>query len=66
MQQVFIEYIGLILIILALVMLSQRLKVSYPIVVVLGGLALSFTRPFSHITIDPELIFFIFSSAAAV
>lgn len=60
MQHVFIEYIFLILIIIALVMLSQRLKISYPIVLVLGGLVLSFTSPFSHVTIDPELIFFIF------
>jgi NhaP-type Na+/H+ or K+/H+ antiporter len=60
MQHAFIEYIYLILIILGLVMLSQKLKVSYPIVLVLGGLVLSFTSPFSHVTIDPELIFFIF------
>jgi monovalent cation/hydrogen antiporter len=60
MQHAFIEYIYLILIILALVMLSTKLKISYPIVLVLGGLVLSFTSPFSHVTIDPELIFFIF------
>lgn len=60
MQRIFIEYIYLILIILALVMLAQRLKVSYPIVLVLGGLVLSFTTPFYHITIDPDLIFFMF------
>jgi monovalent cation/hydrogen antiporter len=60
MQHAFIEYIYLILIILGLVMLSQKLKISYPIVLVLGGLVLSFASPFSHVTIDPELIFFIF------
>lgn len=60
MQHAFIEYIYLILIILALVMLSRKLKISYPIVLVLGGLVLSFASPFSHVTIDPELIFFIF------
>jgi CPA1 family monovalent cation:H+ antiporter len=35
------------------------LRLAYPIVLVLGGLAL-FTGVFSHINIDPELIFFIF------
>lgn len=60
MQQAFLEYIYLILIIVVLVMIAQKLKISYPIVLVLGGLVLSFTTPFSHITIDPELIFFIF------
>ena len=60
MQSLFVEYILLIVIILALVMLANRLRLAYPIVLVLGGLLLSFTRAFSDITIDPELIFFIF------
>jgi monovalent cation/hydrogen antiporter len=60
MQSLFIEYIYLIFIIIGLVMLANKLRVAYPIVLVLGGLALSFVRIFSNITIDPELIFFIF------
>src|SRR5215203_6260611 len=60
MQALFIEYVYLILIILALVMLSNKLKLAYPIVLVLGGLAISLTGRFSNITIDPELVFFIF------
>ena len=60
MQALFIEYIFLILIILALVMLANRLQMAYPIVLVLGGLAISFSGLFSNITIDPELVFFIF------
>jgi monovalent cation/hydrogen antiporter len=60
MQSSFIQYIFLILIILALVMLANRLKLAYPIVLVLGGLVLSFTSQFSNITIDPEAVFFIF------
>jgi monovalent cation/hydrogen antiporter len=60
MQSLFIEYVYLILIIVALVMLANKLRLAYPIVLVLGGLSLSFTNVFSHITIDPELIFFIF------
>jgi CPA1 family monovalent cation:H+ antiporter len=60
MQQLFIQYIYVILIILALVMLANKLHLAYPIVLVLGGLALSFTAAFSNITIDPELVFFIF------
>lgn len=60
MQNVFIQYIYLILIILALVMIANRLKIAYPIVLVLGGLVLSFTSAFSHATIDPQLVFFIF------
>src|SRR3982751_440227 len=60
MENVYIEYIYLILIILGLVMLAQRLKIAYPIVLVLGGLVLSFIDGFGAITIDPNLIFFIF------
>ncbi|MBL7738741.1 MAG: Na+/H+ antiporter [Chitinophagaceae bacterium] len=60
MQSHFIEYVYLVFIILALVMLAGKLKLAYPIVLVLGGLALSFVQAFSHIAIDPELIFFIF------
>lgn len=60
MQELFIQYIFLILIILALVMAANKLRVAYPIVLVIGGLALSLTSAFSHITIDPELVFFIF------
>ena len=60
MQKLFIEYISLILIILALVMIANKLRLAYPIVLVIGGLILSFTAMFSKITIDPELIFFIF------
>ncbi len=60
MQGVFIQYVYLILIILALVMIANKLRLAYPIVLVVGGLALSLTSAFSNITIDPDLIFFIF------
>jgi hypothetical protein len=60
MHSIFIQYVYLILIILALVMIADKLRLAYPIVLLLGGLALSFTTQFSNITIDPELVFFIF------
>jgi monovalent cation/hydrogen antiporter len=60
MQSFFIQYVYLILIILALVMLASKLKLAFPIVLVLGGLSLSLTSVFSHVTIDPELVFLIF------
>jgi len=60
MHDFFGLYILLLLVILFLVMLSQRLRVSYPIVLVLGGLALSFVPGLPEIRIDPELIFLIF------
>jgi CPA1 family monovalent cation:H+ antiporter len=60
MHSIFIQYVYLILIILALVIIANKLRLAYPIVLVLGGLALSFTTQFSKITINPELVFFIF------
>jgi len=60
MQYAVVQYIILIIIILGLVMIANRLKLAYPIVLVLGGLALSFIPIFSHFTIDPGLVFFIF------
>lgn len=60
MQNIFIQYIFLILIILALVMLANKLRIAYPIVLVLGGLLLSFASQFSNITINPQMVFFIF------
>ncbi len=60
MENIFIQFVFLILIILGLVMLANKLKVAYPIVLVLGGLALSFTPMFPNITIQPNAVFFIF------
>ncbi|SHE74035.1 Na+/H+ antiporter [Cnuella takakiae] len=60
MQIIFIQFVFLVLYILALVMLANRLRIAYPIVLVVGGLALSIFSWFSHITIDPNLVFFIF------
>lgn len=60
MHSIFIQYVYLILIILALVMVANKLRLAYPIVLVLGGLTLSLVSQFSNITIDPDLVFFIF------
>lgn len=60
MQHQFIQYVYLILAIVALVMIANKLRIANPIVLVLGGLALSFFSSFSSISIDPEMIFFIF------
>lgn len=60
MQDLVLEYIYLIFIIIGLVMLANRLNVAYPIVLVLGGLVVSFIPLFQNVHIDPELIFFLF------
>jgi len=60
MTETFGIYIVLILIILLLVMASEKLRVAAPIILLIGGLALSFIPRFSVISIDPQLIFTIF------
>ncbi|MRX41284.1 Na+/H+ antiporter [Flavobacterium sp. LC2016-23] len=53
-------YLGILVVILLLIMLANKIKVAYPILLVLAGLIISFIpgRPF--INIEPDLIFFIF------
>jgi monovalent cation/hydrogen antiporter len=46
--------------VILLIMLAQKLKISYPIFLVVAGLTLSFVPEIPHISIDPELIFLIF------
>jgi monovalent cation/hydrogen antiporter len=60
MPAIFIQYISLVIAILFLVMLAQKLKIAFPIVLVLGGLLLSLIPGIPVIDIDPELIFIIF------
>ncbi|GAB3586502.1 cation:proton antiporter [Hymenobacter daeguensis] len=60
MQNLFSEFLFLVLIILALVMVAGKLRLAYPIVLVLGGLALSFTQVFANIKLDPEIVFLVF------
>ncbi|RPD41153.1 Na+/H+ antiporter [Chitinophaga barathri] len=60
MLENFIQYLALILIILFLVMLARKLKIAYPIVLVLGGLALCAIPGIPVVSVNPELIFVIF------
>lgn len=43
-----------------LYLLSQRIRISYPIFLVIGGLGISFLPGIPVITVDPDLIFLIF------
>lgn len=53
-------YLGIIILIILLILLSNKIKIAYPILLVLGGLAVSFLPGVPTIKIDPELIFIIF------
>lgn len=53
-------YVAILIVILLLIMLANKIKVAYPVLLVLGGLAISFIPGVPVINIEPELIFFIF------
>ena len=60
MHHIVIQYTLLLVIILFVVMLAQKLKVAYPILLVLAGLPLGFVPFLRGIEIQPDLIFAIF------
>ncbi|QKF61922.1 Na+/H+ antiporter [Campylobacter curvus] len=60
MTEKFLLFLGLLALIVALMMLANRLKIAYPILLVLGGLAISFVPNLPHVRIDPQLIFIVF------
>ncbi len=60
MHNTLLLYLILLLVILFLVMLSQKLKLAYPIILVIGGLIISFIPGLPDININPDIIFVIF------
>jgi CPA1 family monovalent cation:H+ antiporter len=53
-------YLSLIIAIVLLIMLANKIKVAYPVLLVVAGLLISFIPNIPVIKIDPELIFIIF------
>ncbi len=49
----------LVLLVATLAALAQRLKMPYPIVLVLSGLALSFFKVIPHVSINPNFVFLV-------
>ncbi|AJW62292.1 Sodium, potassium, lithium and rubidium/H(+) antiporter [Elizabethkingia miricola] len=60
MVENFVFYLGLVMVILLAIMLANKLRIAYPILLVVAGLAISFIPGIPKIKIDPELIFIIF------
>ena len=60
MQNNLLLILSLLLGVLMVIMLGQKLRISYPIFLVVAGLGLSFIPGIPHISINPEMIFFNF------
>jgi CPA1 family monovalent cation:H+ antiporter len=52
--------LGLLLVVAVLAVVAQRLAVPYPIVLVIGGLVLSFVPGLPKVELDPEFVFVLF------
>ncbi|GAB3940550.1 Na+/H+ antiporter [Spirosoma harenae] len=53
-------YLGTILVMVLLIILAQRLRVAYPVLLVVAGLIISFIPGLPMLKMDPELVFIIF------
>lgn len=53
-------YLMLIIIIMMLIMLAKKIKVAYPVLLVIGGLLISFVPGTPVLHIEPDMIFLIF------
>ncbi|RZM29833.1 MAG: Na+/H+ antiporter [Pedobacter sp.] len=60
MTETIIPYLGIVIVILLLVTLAQKIKIAYPVMLVVGGLLISFLPGLPLIKINPELIFIVF------
>jgi CPA1 family monovalent cation:H+ antiporter len=52
--------LGLMVVVIGLAALADRLDVPYPILLVLGGLALAFVPGLPHVELEPEIVFLLF------
>ncbi|MBO0686146.1 MAG: cation:proton antiporter, partial [Candidatus Dormibacteraeota bacterium] len=52
--------LGLLAAVVVLAMVARRLRLPYPIVLVLGGLALGFIPEMPRVQLDPDVVFLVF------
>lgn len=60
MHHTLLLILGLLFAVILLVLLAQRIKIAYPIFLVIAGLGISFIPGIPQLHLDPELIFLIF------
>ncbi|MEJ7558813.1 MAG: Na+/H+ antiporter [Pedobacter sp.] len=60
MTEQFLYFLSLIIAIVALVMIAEKIKVAYPVVLVVAGVLISLIPSIPQIHIDPQIIFIVF------
>ena len=53
-------YLTLVIVIVLLIMLAKKIKVAYPVLLVLAGLVISLLPGIPDVELDPDLVFLIF------
>ncbi|MGA8028951.1 MAG: Na+/H+ antiporter [Bryobacteraceae bacterium] len=59
-QHVALILVLLLLLVAALAVIAKRLRIAYPIILVLGGLCLSLLPHAPRVSLDPNIVFFVF------
>lgn len=59
-DQIVILIVALLAVVAAIALIAEKLKVPYPILLVLGGLGISFVPNLPRVSIEPKLVFFVF------
>jgi Na+/H+ antiporter len=59
MEEILFLILGLIIAVSFLVLIAQRLKIAYPILLVIAGLVFGFLPQVPNVHIDPDMVFFI-------
>lgn len=60
MHEILPLVLGIVVLIILLVLFAKRIRVAYPILLVVAGLGISFIPGLPKLKIDPDLIFFLF------
>ena len=60
MIESFVFYLGLVMVIIFAIMIAKKLKIAYPILLVVAGLLISLIPGIPSVQIEPDLIFIIF------
>ena len=60
LSNILILVLGLLVVMVVLAMVAPRLRIPYPILLVLGGLLLGFVPGLPRFTLDPNIVFLLF------
>jgi CPA1 family monovalent cation:H+ antiporter len=60
MEDTFLLFLFLILVVIAIIMLAKKIQVAYPVLLVMAGLLISFIPGLPKIELEPKIVFILF------